>query len=78
MNPCFINASYLLHHVTNYYFHFISFSVYDQNHHLCPFDTGLVEKNVELFFSGTVKPIYDENPDPSGNITFKFMYTYSP
>jgi DNA (cytosine-5)-methyltransferase 1 len=34
--------------------------------HLCPFDTGLVEKNVELFFSGAVKPIYDENPDPSG------------
>ena len=34
--------------------------------HLCPFDTGLVEKNVVLFFSGTVKPIYDENPDPSG------------
>ncbi|XP_011402705.2 PREDICTED: DNA (cytosine-5)-methyltransferase 1-like isoform X1 [Amphimedon queenslandica] len=44
------------------------FSVYDKNHHLCHFDTGLVEKNVELFFSGWVKPIYDENPDPSDGI----------
>lgn len=44
----------------------VLYSVYDQNHHLCHFDTGLVEKNVELYFSGWVKPIYDENPDPSG------------
>ena len=41
--------------------------------HLCPFDTGLVEKNVELYFSGAVKPIYDENPDPSGECVFIFM-----
>ena len=34
--------------------------------HLCPFDTNLIERNVELYFSGSVKPIYDENPDPSG------------
>jgi len=34
--------------------------------HLCPFDTGLVEKNVELYFSGVVKPIYEENPTPTG------------
>ena len=40
--------------------------VYDKNMHLCPFDTGLVERNVELYFSGVVKPIYEENPDPSG------------
>lgn len=36
--------------------------------HLCPFDTGLVEKNVELYFSGSVKPIYDDNPDPSDGV----------
>lgn len=47
------------------------FTIYDKNMHLCPFDTGLVEKNVELFFSGTVKPIYDENPDPSDGIITK-------
>ena len=34
--------------------------------HLCPFDTGLVEKNVELYFSGVVKPIYENNPTPTG------------
>ena len=42
--------------------------VYDKNMHLCPFDTGLVERNVELYFSGVVKPIYEENPDPSGGL----------
>ena len=35
--------------------------MYDKNGHLCPFDSGLIEKNIELFFSGYVKPIYDEN-----------------
>lgn len=47
------------------------FSVYDQQMHLCPFDTGLVERNVELFFSGSVKPIYDDNPDPSDGVPTK-------
>ncbi|XP_044540853.1 DNA (cytosine-5)-methyltransferase 1-like [Gracilinanus agilis] len=47
------------------------FSVYDSMGHLCPFDTGLVEKNVELYFSGVVKPIYDENPGPEGGIRAK-------
>ena len=47
------------HKITN-------FSVYDKSTHLCPFDTGLVEKNVELYFSGYVKPIYDENPGNEG------------
>ena len=42
--------------------------VYDKSKHLCPFDSGLVERNVELFFSGTVKPVYDENPDPEDGI----------
>lgn len=37
-------------------------SVYDRKGHLCPFDTGLIERNVELYFSGAVKPIYDDNP----------------
>ena len=44
------------------------FTIFDKHMHLCPFDTGLVEKNVELFFSGTVKPIYDENPAPEGEL----------
>ena len=41
-------------------------SIYDKNMHMCPFDTGLVEKNVELYFSGVVKPIYEDNPTPQG------------
>jgi DNA (cytosine-5)-methyltransferase 1 len=44
------------------------FTVYDKHMHLCPFDTNLIERNVELYFSGSVKPIYDENPDPSDGI----------
>ena len=47
-------------------------SVYDKNMHVCPFDCGLIEKNVELYFSGSVKPIYDENPSPEGFLHFLF------
>lgn len=47
------------------------FSVYDKQRHLCAFDSGLVERNVELYFSGVVKPIYDENPDPADGIQSK-------
>uniref|UniRef100_S4RAY1 DNA (cytosine-5-)-methyltransferase 1 n=1 Tax=Petromyzon marinus TaxID=7757 RepID=S4RAY1_PETMA len=52
------------HKVTN-------FSVYDRKLHLCAFDTGLVEKNVELYLSGVVKPIYDENPCNDGGVSAK-------
>lgn len=41
-------------------------SVYDKRGHLCPFDSGLIEKNVELYFSCVVKPIYDDNPCMDG------------
>ena len=41
-------------------------SVYDKNTHLCAFDSGLIEKNKELFFSGYVKPIYDDNSSIEG------------
>ena len=40
--------------------------MYDKCGHLAAFDTGLIEKNVELFFSGYVKPIYDETVDKEG------------
>ena len=42
--------------------------MYDKHGHLCPFDSGLIEKNIELYFSGYVKPIYDENSSPEGKI----------
>lgn len=43
-------------------------SVYDKNGHLCPFDTGLIERNVFLYFSGYMKAIYEENSDPEGGV----------
>jgi len=52
------------HKITN-------FSVYDKNTHLCPFDTGLIEKNKELMMSGFLKPIYDEDPSIEGGIETK-------
>ncbi|KFM81900.1 DNA (cytosine-5)-methyltransferase PliMCI, partial [Stegodyphus mimosarum] len=44
------------------------FTVYDRNTHLCPFDAGLIERNIELYLSGVVKPIYDDDPSPEGGV----------
>uniref|UniRef100_A0AAY4B461 DNA (cytosine-5)-methyltransferase n=1 Tax=Denticeps clupeoides TaxID=299321 RepID=A0AAY4B461_9TELE len=52
------------HKITN-------FSVYDKRGHLCPFDSGLIEKNIELYFSCSVKPIYDDNPCMDGGVPAK-------
>lgn len=49
------------------------FSVYDRNTHLCAFDGGLIEKNIELYFSGFVKPIYEEDPSPEGGVPARAM-----
>lgn len=49
------------------------FSVYDKNGHLCPFDTGLVEANKMLYFSGYVKPVYDDDPSVENGIPTKDM-----
>lgn len=43
------------------------------NGHLCPFDTGLIEQNKLLYFSGYVKPVYDENSLPDNGIPTKDM-----
>ena len=40
--------------------------MYDKNRHLTAFDTGLLEKNKELFVSGFLKPIYEEDPSIEG------------
>jgi DNA (cytosine-5)-methyltransferase 1 len=42
--------------------------VYDKEGHLCPFDNGLIERNVLLYFSGYMKAIYEESPDPEGEV----------
>lgn len=44
------------------------FSVYDKHTHLCPLDAGLIEKNVELYVSGYVKPIYAEDMSSNDGI----------
>lgn len=49
------------------------YSVYDRKGHLCPFDTGLIERNIELYFSGAVKPIYDDNPCLDGKRNRGFL-----
>ena len=50
---------------------FINFSVYDKNDHLCAFDTGLIEKNVQLYFSGYIKSIYKEDASPEDGVPAK-------
>ena len=40
--------------------------MYDDKGHLCPIDSGLIEKNVLLYLSGYMKHITDENPDAEG------------
>lgn len=35
--------------------------MYDEKGHLCAFDSGLIEKDVLLRFSGFIKKIDDEN-----------------
>ncbi|KAJ8798184.1 hypothetical protein J1605_016817 [Eschrichtius robustus] len=47
------------------------FSVYCKRGHLCPIDTGLIEKDVELLFSGSAKPIYEDDPSPEGGVNGK-------
>ncbi|XP_043229878.1 DNA (cytosine-5)-methyltransferase 1-like isoform X1 [Amphibalanus amphitrite] len=44
------------------------FSIYDQHGHLCPFDSGLIERNVELLFSGYMKPIFEEDPSAENGV----------
>lgn len=42
--------------------------MYDKNGHLCPFDENLIEQNKLLYFSGYIKPIFDEDPSPDSGI----------
>ncbi|KAL1124037.1 hypothetical protein AAG570_001807 [Ranatra chinensis] len=44
------------------------FTIYDKAGHLCPIDSGLIERNVLLYFSGYVKAVYEESPDIEGGI----------
>lgn len=44
------------------------FTVFDGEGHLCPFDTGLIENDQLLFFSGYIKPIYDDDSSPNNGV----------
>ncbi len=44
------------------------FTFYDREGHVVPFGSGLVERNVELLFSGYIKPVYDDNPNAEGGV----------
>lgn len=45
--------------------------MYDKKGHLCPIDTCLIEDNVLLYFSGYLKPIYEESAAAEGGIPAK-------
>uniref|UniRef100_T1J239 DNA (cytosine-5-)-methyltransferase n=1 Tax=Strigamia maritima TaxID=126957 RepID=T1J239_STRMM len=45
-----------------------NFTVHDKLNHVCPFDTGLIEKGKQLFVVGNIKPICDENSDDFNGI----------
>ena len=45
--------------------------MYDRSTHLCSFDAGLIEKNIELYFSAVIKPVFDEDPSPENGVLGK-------
>ncbi|KAJ8969760.1 hypothetical protein NQ314_001597, partial [Rhamnusium bicolor] len=45
-----------------------SFMVYDKHDHLCPLDTGLIEKGIKLYLSGYLKTIDQEDPSTENSI----------
>ncbi|KAL4142389.1 hypothetical protein QTP88_004856 [Uroleucon formosanum] len=46
----------------------INYSIYDENGHMCSIDSGMMEKNVNLYITGYVKPIYNHSLDIKGGI----------
>jgi len=45
-----------------------SFAFYDPFNHMCSIDAGIVENDQDLYFSGYIKPVFDEDPHPRGGI----------
>ncbi|XP_022173545.1 DNA (cytosine-5)-methyltransferase 1-like [Myzus persicae] len=46
----------------------INYSIYDENGHMCSIDSGMMERNVNLYITGYVKPIYNHSLDIKGGI----------
>ncbi|XP_060863643.1 DNA (cytosine-5)-methyltransferase 1-like [Metopolophium dirhodum] len=49
------NDDVVQHNLTNY-------SIYDENGHMCSIDSGVMERNITIYMTGYVKPIYDNSP----------------
>ncbi|KAF6206136.1 hypothetical protein GE061_017361 [Apolygus lucorum] len=47
------------------------FSIYDENGHLCPLDSGIIEKNHDLRASGYVKAVFEHDSSIEGGIAVK-------
>jgi len=39
----------------------INYSIYDENGHMCSIDSGIMERNVKLYITGYMKPIYNRS-----------------
>lgn len=44
---------------------------------MCAFDSGLIEKNIELYFSGVIKPIYEDNPSLDGELSCVWLLHFT-
>ena len=49
------------------------FYVYDKHRHLTRFDTGLIENNKDLFFSGVIKSFDDRDPSVDDGVPAKCL-----
>ncbi|RWS05273.1 DNA (cytosine-5)-methyltransferase 1-like protein [Dinothrombium tinctorium] len=47
------------------------YSLFDRNNHLVPIDSGLIENGTEIYVSGFVKPVYDDDENPDNGIATK-------
>uniref|UniRef100_T1JNW9 Cytosine-specific methyltransferase n=1 Tax=Strigamia maritima TaxID=126957 RepID=T1JNW9_STRMM len=46
----------------------VDFAVYDDEMHLCPFDSGLIQNGHVLYLSGCAKPIFSDDPSSEGGV----------
>ncbi|XP_050436702.1 DNA (cytosine-5)-methyltransferase PliMCI-like [Adelges cooleyi] len=58
------NFDFIQHNLTD-------FSIYDENGHMCSIDTGMMERNMALYLTGYVKPVYDHSPSIEEGIPAK-------
>jgi DNA (cytosine-5)-methyltransferase 1 len=52
-------------------YHLTNYAIFDEEYHMCPLDGGLIEQGTTLYFSGYLRPVWDENPDHRGAVCVK-------